>query len=211
MEEDMNFWRITTKIFAIFSLLFVISNSTPAQTENDSSIYQLPSGTIFRVQMDNGINSKVSSVNDTFTATVIEPVSVRGTVVIPIGTVIEGKVIKVKRAGIGNKNGSLTVSFDTLTFANGDKREIEGVLVEELEAETDSVPTALAIIGGTAVGGLIGAVSKVEHGVLIGAGIGAGAGSGIAFLKKGKDVEIESKEKFEIKLLKEVILPIKDF
>lgn len=207
----MNFWRLTTKIFAIFSLLFVISNLVQAQTENTSSIYELPVGTIFRVQMDNGINSKVSSVNDTFTTTIIEPVSVRGTVVIPIGTIIEGRVIKVKRAGIGNKNGSLQVTFETLTFADGEKREIKGVLVEELEAESSPTISALAIIGGTAIGGMLGAVSKTNNGALIGAGIGAGAGSGIAFLRKGKEVEIDSKEKFEIKLMKEVTLPVRDF
>ncbi len=207
----MNFWRLTTKIFAIFYLLFVISSFAQAQTENGSSIYELPAGTIIKVQMDNGINSKVSSVNDTFTTTIIEPVEIRGTAVIPIGTIIEGKVIKVKRAAIGNKNGSLIVSFETMTFADGQKREIKGVLVEELKVETSQTTTALAIIGGTAIGGIFGAVSKVKNGALLGAGIGAGAGTGIAFLRKGKDVEIETKEKFEIKLTKEVTVPVRDF
>ncbi len=207
----MNFCQLTTKIFAIFYLLFAFSNSIQAQTENNSSIYELPSGTIFRVEMDNGINSKVSSVKDTFTATIIEPVSVRGTVVIPIGAVIEGKVLKVKRAAIGNKNGSLQVSFETLKFADGEKREIRGVLVEELVAATSQATTALTIVGSTALGGLFGAVSKVDNGVLIGAGIGAGAGTGIAYLRKGKDVKIETKEKFEIRLIREVILPVRDF
>ena len=84
----MNFWQLTTKIFAIFYLIFAAINFVQAQTENDSSIYELPAGTIFRVQMDNGINSKVSSIDDTFTATIIEPVTVRGTVVVPIGAVV---------------------------------------------------------------------------------------------------------------------------
>ncbi len=205
----MNFWRLTTKIFAIFSLLFFISSFVQAQS--DSSVFELPAGTIIRVQMDNGINSKVSKINDTFTTTIVDPVSVRGTVVIPIGTIIEGKVLKVKRAAIGNKNGILLVSFEKLTFANGEKRNIKGVLVEELVAETSQTTTVLAIIGGTAVGGILGSVSNVDNGGLIGAGIGAGAGTGIAFLRKGKDVEIETDEKFEIKLLDKVILPVRDF
>lgn len=207
----MNFCRLTTEIFAIFSLLFAFTNFVQAQTENDSSIYELPAGTIFRVQMDNGINSKVSSVNDTFTATIIEPVTVRGTVVIPIGAVIEGKVLKVKRAAIGNKNGSLQVSFETLKYADGERREIRGVLVEELVVETSPTRTALTIVGSAALGGLFGAVSKTNNGALIGAGIGVGAGTAVAYLRKGKDVEIETKEKFEIKLTKEVILPVRDF
>lgn len=207
----MNFWRITTKVFAFFPLLFVISNPVQAQTENDSSIYQLPAGTIIQVQMDNGISSKVSNVNDTFTTTIIEPVAVRETVVIPIGAVIEGKVLQVKRAAIGNKSGSLLVSFETLKFADGEERQINGVLVKELKAETSPATTGLAIIGGAAIGGILGSVSGIDNGTLIGAGIGAGAGTGIAFLRKGKNVAIDTDEKFEIKLTREVTLPVRDY
>ena len=90
----MNFWRLATKIFAFFSLIFVSFISVNAQTD---SIYQLPAGTKIRVRMDNEINSKVSGVNDTFTATIAEPVKVREAVVLPIGTIIEGRIKKVKR------------------------------------------------------------------------------------------------------------------
>jgi hypothetical protein len=207
----MNSWRMTTKIFAVFSLIFLNFTLASAQTESDSSIYELPAGTIIHVQMDNGINSKVSSVNDTFTATIVEPIIVREIVVVPTGATIEGKVVKVKRAAIGNKSGSLVVSFETLKFRTGEKREISGVLVKNLEVSSNQRVSALAIIGGTALGGILGAASKANNGALIGAGIGAGAGTGIAFLRKGKEVEIVTDEKFEIKLTKKVTLPVRDF
>ena len=44
-----------------------------------------------------------------------------------------------------------------------------------------------------------------------GAGIGAGAGSAVAFLKKGKDVQIRTDERFEIRLKGEVTLPANDY
>ena len=205
----MNFWRMATKIFAFFSLLFASLISTNAQS--NSSIYELPAGTKMLVQMDNEISSKVSSVNDTFTTKVVAPVIVRETVVLPTGTIIEGRVTKVQTASAG-KGGSLTVIFETLRLANGDKREIEGILVKPLKAESSSTANVLAIIGGAAaLGGIFGAVSKAENGALIGAGIGAGAGTGIALLRKGKDVSIKTDEKFEIKLTKNVTLPVPDF
>ena len=204
----MNFWRMATKIFAFFSLLFASLISTNAQS--NSSIYELPAGTKMLVQMDNEINSKVSSINDTFTTKVIAPVIIRETVVLPTGTIIEGQVTKVRPASAG-KNGSLTVIFEMLRLANGDKRELEGILVKPLKAESSSTANVLAIIGGTALGGIFGAVSKAENGALIGAGIGAGAGTGIALLRKGKDVSIKTDEKFEIKLTKNVTLPVPDF
>ncbi|MEZ5426165.1 MAG: hypothetical protein R2747_07875 [Pyrinomonadaceae bacterium] len=208
----MNFWRIATKVFAYFFLIFVSSVLTQAQTTNsDSSIYQLPAGTRILVQMDNEINSKVSSINDTFTAVIAEPVKVREAVVIPIGVVVEGRVTKVKSAAIGRKDGTLNVVFERLLFKSGEKRDISGVLVKELKAEHNEISSAVAILGGTAIGGLLGAISQGENGALIGAGIGAGTGTGIAVLRKGKEVGIKSGEKFEIEITKEVVLPVEDY
>ncbi len=204
----MNFWRMATKIFAFFSLLFASLISINAQST--SSIYELQSGTKMLVQMDSEINSKVFRVNDTFTTKVVAPVVVRETVVVPLGTIIEGRITKIQAASAG-KSGCLTVVFEMLRLANGDKRAIEGVLVKPLKAESSQGTSVLAIIGGTALGGIFGAVSKAENGALIGAGIGAGVGTGVALLKKGKDVSIKSEERFEIKLTKNVTLPVPDF
>ncbi len=205
----MNIRLITTKVFAFFSLLFTISISANAQT--DYSIYQLQTGTKIRVRMDNEINSKVSSENDTFTVKISEPLKVRESVVLPIGTIIEGRVTKVKRAALGGKSGSLEVSFETLRSPDGEKQKIEGVLVNRLNAESSSTANALTIIGGTALGAIVGAASKAQSGALIGTGIGAGAGTSIAFLRKGKDVKIKTDEEFEIELTQNLTLPVQDY
>ena len=204
----MNFWRMATKIFAFFSLLFASLISANAQST--SSIYELQAGAKMLVQMDSEINSKVFRVDDTFTTKVVAPVIVREAVVVPIGTIIEGRITKIQSASAG-KSGSLTVTFEVLRLANGDKRAIEGVLVKPLKAESSQGTSVLAIIGGTALGGIFGAVSKTDNGALIGAGIGAGLGTVITLLKKGKDVSIKTEERFEIKLTKNVTLPVPDF
>lgn len=202
----MNLSHTATKIFALSFLLFSFLVSTKAQ-----SIYELEAGTKIRVQMDNEINSDVSSENDTFTTVVSEPVVVRDVIVLPAGTIIEGRVTKVSRAEAGGKKGEMEVRFETIRFAGGEKRDIEGVLVSGLKAESSSKTGILSVIGGTALGAIIGAVSKADNGALIGAGIGAGVGTGAALLQKGKDVRIKADEKFEIKLTKNVTLPVKDF
>ncbi len=205
----MNLRFMKTEIFAFIFTLFASFISANAQT--DSSIYQLPAGTTIRVQMDNEINSRVASVNDTFTATLAAPVLAQETVLLPVGIVIEGRVTKVRRASYGGRSGSLEVSFQTLRLANGVKRDIEGVLINELKIESSPTANVLTVIGGTALGGIVGAVSGIDNGALIGAGVGAGAGTGFAFLRKGKDVKIKADEKFEIKLTKNVNLPVQDF
>ncbi|HVE56260.1 MAG TPA: hypothetical protein VNB22_05480 [Pyrinomonadaceae bacterium] len=203
----MNIRRRTTKIFAFLFLFF----ASYLAVESQDSIYQLEAGTKIRLSMDNEINSEVAGVNDTFTTRVTEPVKVRETIVLPVGIVIEGRVTKVERAASGGKGGSLSVRFETIRFENGEKREIEGVLVNELKAASTQKTSILAVIGGTAIGALLGAVSKADNGALIGAGIGAGAGTGVALVRKGKNVRIKTNEKFEIELKKQVTLPVQDY
>lgn len=198
-----------TKVSAFILLFF--ANLISAHAQTDASIYQIPAGTTLSVRMDNEINSKVFGVDDTFTVTLAAPVVRREVVVLPIGTIVEGRITKVRRAAYGGKNGNLEMSFQTLRLANNVKREISGVLISELKAESASTTSVLTVFGGTAIGSIVGAVTSAENGALIGAGIGAGTGAGIAFLRKGKNVSIKADEVFEIKLMKDVILPVQDF
>lgn len=205
----MSFRFMKIRVFAFIFTFFV--NFIPAVAQTEASLYQLSAGTTLRVRMDNEINSKVSGVDDTFTMTLAVPVLKSETVILPTGTIIEGRITAVKRAAHGGRNGNLKMSFQTLRLANGDKRAIEGILTNELKVESGAATNALMILGGTAIGGIVGAISKAENGWLLGAGLGAGTGTGIAFLRKGREVGIKADEEFEIKLTKNVNLPVQDF
>lgn len=200
----MNFIAQKAKVFAILSLIFAISESVDAQGD---SIYRMPAGTKIRLRMDAGISSKISSVNDTFTTTVAKPILVDDVVVLPYGTVIEGRVTTVLSADFGNKNGTMDLQFETIRFNATATRRIEGVLVTELKPPSRSASSILSIVGGTAAGALLGAMTGNRKGAVAGAGIGAGAGTAVAFLKKGRDVAIKTDEEFEIELKREVTLP----
>lgn len=206
----MSFFFKTAKVFAYFFSLFAIFIiSANSQT---TSVNDIEAGTKIVLKMDNEINSKASGVNDTFTATLAEPLLIRETIALPIGTVIEGKITNVKRASVAGANGRMTVSFQTLRLPDGTRRSIEGVLVNDLKADGSTAKLkTLTVLGATVGGGIIGAVSKASTGALIGAGIGAGAGTGVTFLQKGKDVRLRADERFEIKLTKNVSLPAQDY
>ena len=204
----MNFKTASVKLAALSLLIF--ANSILAAAQPDS-IYRIPAGTRMSLKMDVELSSKVAGVNDTFTAAIAKPVMIRDTIVLPVGTVIEGRVLKVSAAGMGGKNGTLDVVFESLRVVNTRRLSIEGELVNKIEAKPSSVTNALTIAGGTALGAVFGLVSKSDKGTLIGAGIGAGVGTGISFLRKGKDVRIRDGEEFEIVLKKEVVLPVLDY
>ena len=204
-----------TKVFAfIYILLFVISISAQQPTTTaaaDDSIYTLQAGTTIQVKMDNEINSKISSVNDTFTVKVSKPVIVRETEILPIGTVIEGRITNVKPASHGGAHGSFEVKFETLRLANGAKRPIEAVLTNQEIPKSPMMRNVLTVIGGTALGALIGTAANKENGGLIGAGIGAGAGTSAALMRKGKEARIRTDEVVEIRLNRNVTLPVEDY
>jgi hypothetical protein len=197
------------EIFAFLTLFFVVfTEFTQAQTD---SIYRLPAGTRIRLKMDDAISSDVATANDTFTATIAKAVVVREAVVLPAGTAVEGRIVKARAAATGGRSGQLEIRIETLKLPEGEKREIEGVPVNQLKAASSGAGSVLSIAGGTVLGALLGAVSKTSNGALIGAGIGAGAGTGVALWKKGKDVRIKRSEEFEIELKKEVTLPVQDY
>lgn len=197
--------KIFTALWIFFSLGLVFINAQPTS-------YTLSAGTKIRVKMDNEINSKVSNVDDTFTATVSSPVIVNEIEMIPVGSVVEGRIINVKAASLGKNNGILEVRFETLRFPDEAKRSIEASLVNQnlIENKSSSL-TAISIFGGTAAGAIIGAVTGKGKGAAVGAGVGAGIGSATAFLRKGKEARIKANEEFEIILNKEVTVPVKDF
>lgn len=205
----MKILKDLTKVFAfIYILLFVISISAQ---DTDDSIYTLQAGTTIQVKMDNEINSKISNINDTFTVTVSKAVVVRETEILPIGTVIEGRITSVKPASLGGTDGSFEVKFETLRLANGAKRPIEAVLTNLEKPKSPATRNVLSVIGGTALGALIGTASKKENGALIGAGIGAGAGTSAAIFRKGKEARIKTDEEIEIRLSRDVTLPVEDY
>ena len=190
-------------------LLVVFANSSALFGQPDS-IYRLPTGTRIRLKLDAEINSKISSVNDTFIATVAKPVMIRDTIVLPVGTVIEGRVSTVTHASGAGQDGYLDIVFETLKISD-ETRRIDGAMLTQIRAESSRAFSILSILGGLAAGAAIGAAANTSSGALIGAAVGAGAGTGIAFLRKGKDVRIRKGEEFEIALKKEVVLPVLDY
>jgi hypothetical protein len=203
----MKFWLNKTKVFALIFLFFVSFSIIKAQ----DSIYQLPPGTKIRLRMETEINSKVSSVNDTFITRVVQPVVVRNAVVLPAGTIIEGRVMKVEPAEVGGQSGKLELNFENLRFTDGVKRNIKGRLVNPLKVESARKTNILTVIGGTSIGAIIGAFSGKNNGAIIGAGVGTGIGTSAVFLKKGKELRIKTDEEFEIELEKVVTMPVLDY
>jgi hypothetical protein len=196
-----------TKILLLSVLIFANSIFSFAQPD---SIYRLPVGTRIVLKLDVDLSSGVSSVDDTFLATIAKPVVVRDATVLPVGTLIEGRVAAVERAAGGGQSGSLDIVFETLKLP-GEIRRIEGFMVTPPVERPSRTVAFLSVIGGLAAGAALGSATRTSNGALIGGAVGAAAGTGIALAHKGRDVRIKKDQEFEIELKKEVLLPVADY
>ena len=159
----MNFKKVVVQLMTVSLLIFANSFLVTAQTD---SIYRLPVGTRIRLKMDVELSSKVAMTNDTFIAKVAKPVMLRDVMVLPVGSVIEGRIADVSAAASGGHNGELDPIFESLRVENARPQKMEGVLVNKLKSPS-TVAGVLSIIGGAVIGAVIGAVSKSNNGALI--------------------------------------------
>ena len=201
----------TANVFATLILFFAICDHTAAQTSDDGigSIYSLPAGTRVRLRMEGTIGSAFSSVNDTFLARVALPVVIREVTLLPVGTLVEGRVTGVSPAAIGNRPGHIDVHIETLRLSGGIARAIDAVPIAPLGAKQPN--SFWPIFGGSVIGAAIGLAAASGRGALIGAGLGGAAGAGASYSRKGRDVRLKEDDVFEIELKKEVVLPVLDY
>jgi hypothetical protein len=164
------------------SLLFVCPAHLLAEQGDDTRIaaaeFSIPEGTPFKLHLHSTISSKTSRIGDRVLTTLVDPVAVQDTDVLPAGLRIGGNVAEVEPAGHRGKSGCLTIAFDSLELPNGEKVAMLGSLTEVFFIGSD---------GNANVGsrGLCGSGASRKMQVVIvaaaaAAGASGGAGSGIA-------------------------------
>ncbi len=191
-----------------------VYSSSAAQT------YRVERGTSFRARMNGTISSRSARVGDRFTATITEPVYAgNGAIVIPVGSIVNGRVDTVTTAKKGGDPGQIGVSFVSVRLPNGTTRNINGSLTDlntkSAKSDNESAATGddrkndkLIFIGGGAGGGaILGGLIGGGKGAAIGAILGGLGGLAGERLTKGEDAEVKSGTEFGVYLNQAVSLP----
>ena len=92
--------------------------------------YNVNTGQVIRVRMNQTIASENARIGDQFTTTTVIPIYASGIEVIPAGSEIIGRVVTVTRAARQSKAGSIGVHFDSLRLPTGIARAINGDLTD---------------------------------------------------------------------------------
>ena len=166
--------------------------------------YVVPDGTRIQVRLESTLNSKTNRQGDRFTAKVVESVLVRGKEVIPVGTIVEGRVAEVRNAGRIKGRAQVHLSYERLIFPNGvsetiiaSQAELDDTQREEMDRKEGTIlgestrkRRAAEIGAGAAIGAGIGAIAGGKKGAAIGAGAGGLIGLVDVLRRGGEEIEV---------------------
>jgi hypothetical protein len=88
----------------------------------------IPAETRATVQLLSGVHTRFTRVDDPIKAELLHPVLIDGRVALPSGTLLDGRVTRVRPAGRANRPAELALRFDQVTLPDGDVEPIAAVL-----------------------------------------------------------------------------------
>ena len=173
---------------------------------------RLASGTKMDMAAADTISSRTAKTGDAFSARVVDDVrNAAGRVVIPAGSVVNGKITDVKPSPNPSTPGTLTLSVASITV-RGKSYPIEAS-VDSLETihKGRGVTTgdAAKVGAGAAAGAILGRVlGGNKKGTIVGGVVGGIAGAGVAASSKDSDIVLPAGAHIIIRLTKELAVAV---
>ncbi len=197
-------------------------NTNPATTVPAAAAETLmiPSGTKVPVALKHAISTKGTRTGDAVYAETTFPVVANNRVLIPAGTYVQGRISEIQRGGRIKGRAQVLMHFTILIYPSGytvtlpgsvdnapgvDKTAVkdeEGTIRQD--SQTGSKVGTVATTAGT--GAVVGGLSQVGKGALIGAGVGGAVGTAIAMLTRGDDVKMDAGTTLELVVQRDVPL-----
>jgi hypothetical protein len=184
--------------------------TAPSAIEEDevaksSSSVTIPAGTRISIRTIDAIDSTKNHVGDRFQASLEEPLSVDGRVVVPKGADVYGRLEESKETGTFTGRSELKLELTGIVVRGQNVPLITGKY--ELSGKSKGESTAKRTVGGAAIGSIIGALAGGGKGAAVGAGAGAGVGAGSEIITKGDQVKIPSETLLDFTLQQSVTIP----
>jgi hypothetical protein len=148
----------------------------PAQKGGDAAV--VPSGSILRVRINQGMNSKNTAPGTTFDGVVLSSVFAGNAIAIPRGASFQGTVVTAHSAGELSGKGELKLQLTSVTFGGKTYPVVTDFWWHQGVDKTGN--TVGNTVGLAGVGALIGAVAGGGVGAAVGAGVGGVAGLGVS-------------------------------
>src|SRR6267378_157172 len=158
----------------------------------------VPAGTTLTVRLGESLGSKLSSPGQSFSATLVSPITVDGNTVIPAGAQARGTVVDAKAVGRFKGGALLELRLNSITVNGSEQRIKTSAVTRTLKGKGKR--TAVKAGGGTALGAIIGGLAGGGKGAAIGAAAGAGAGTGGAAFTGNKEIVLPAESALSFRL-----------
>ena len=169
-----------------------LSNNAPAVNVS------VPAGTTLAIRINQHISVKHNHAGDRFTGEVVDPIELNGSVVIPRGAQVGGRVDEAHRRGHFKGRSVLQLRLTSIEL-NGNRYALD--THDNVHTKKGKGRRTGGFIGGmTGAGMIIGGIATGGVGMAIGGAAGAGAGTLIAGTTGNRDIEIpaESIQRFRL-------------
>jgi hypothetical protein len=150
----------------------------------------IPTGTALAVRLVDPIDSEKNQAGDTFHATLNNPITIDGQVVVPSGSDVTGHLADVKSAGKFAGQSQVVLQLDSLS-SGGQTYNIQTDQFKK-QGSSRGKNTAEKVGAGAGIGALIGALAGGGKGAAIGAAAGGGVGGGVQAATKGQQIKLAS-------------------
>jgi len=157
-----------------------------------------PPGTTVEVQTVDPVDTATNHVGDEFQATLAQPLTSAGVVVVPAGTNIYMRLTQASTSGQYKGRNELQLELVRLEF-NGREYSVTSDPYTE-SGKSRGKNTAEKVGGGAAIGAIIGAIAGGGKGAAIGAGVGGAGGGVYQGVSKVKPLRIPSETKLDFRL-----------
>lgn len=172
----------------------------PSPPRFDSTL--IPEGTIIEVRLDQTLSSEDQKTGDTFEALLDRDISAEGTIAIPHGSRVVGKLLSVQDAGKVKGRARMVLQLDKV-YINDHPYPLETNTIT-IEAEGSKGHDSKTIGALAGLGAIIGAIAGGGKGAALGGLIGGGTATAGVLLTKGKAVKLEKEQLFSFRLDKDV-------
>jgi hypothetical protein len=194
------------KKWMVLSCIFLFAGISAAQSGSP-----VPAGTALMVKLETTLATFSNKAGDPFRGTLTQAVVLNGKMVIPAGTMVEGRVTKVAEPRRIAGKPTIGIMPEALILPSGERFFLDATLVDTNIAGTDvnqegefkglghdrrdQLETGGGAAGGMLIGGLIGG----PPGIVIGGAVGA-TSTGVHWLSKHRSATLPAGTELTLEL-----------
>jgi hypothetical protein len=200
-------------LLCLFLTIWVVG---ALQAENRT----VAAGTKFNCRLTQTLSTKSNFQNDPFQARISEPLFIGNDMIIPIGSMIDGRIAWLVKPGRIRGVGEMRLDIDHVTMPDGRTLTLNAVLTnaygapgakvhdEEgyLKGPSSKLRDVQEVTLGMGGGGFVGLLIGGPHGAIIGGAIGAGAGIADSMRRRGTDLTLPTGTQLEYQLTRELVV-----